>query len=107
VGKARKPIDDIYGDDFMIKYIWIAFTVIFFLFALYHFCRATKALPKAPNTAGANKFIGVNVGIAEFIDHFNRYIEDLNRDTKKVNILTGIAYLVASATALFSCFLSA
>ncbi len=91
----------------MIQCLWLAFTIIFFSFALYHFHRATKSFDAIPNTAKVKTFNGLPLGIGEFIDNFNDYIHILNKDNKRINIITGLAYLTASATALVSYFLVA
>jgi len=90
----------------MIRYIWIIFTVIFFLFSLYHFYRATKSFNRAPNVSSVKTINGLPLGIHEFIESFNSYIDTLNKDNRIINIVTGLAYLSASATSLFSSFLS-
>jgi hypothetical protein len=89
----------------MIQYVWLLFTFTFSAFAVYHFWRATKSHPKAPNTAAVKNINGVNLGIHEFIEGFNAYIENLNTDNRRINIWTGIAYAVNAAVALFSYWL--
>lgn len=90
----------------MIRYIWIIFVVIFFLFSLYHFYRATKSISRASNVSAVKTINGLPLGIHEFIESFNSYIDILNKENRTINIVTGLAYLSASATALISYFLS-
>lgn len=90
----------------MSKCIWLAFTAIFLVFAVYHLYRATKSLPKSPNTAEAKSISGVNLGIHEFIEGFNLYIDEVNKDARMANVITGLAHFAAATTALLSYFVA-
>ncbi len=90
----------------MNKNIWIAFTVIFLIFACYHFLRIRSRIEKFSKTGAVKSINGLSTGYVEFVDSFNEYIDKLNSDNKKLNIITGIAYLATAATAFFSYFVS-
>ncbi len=84
--------------------IWLAFTVIFFVFAVYHLLRATKSIPKMTNAANVKKIAGVNLGIHGFIEKFNVYIDSVNKDARIANVIAGLAHLVAAVIALLAYF---
>ena len=95
--------------------IWLIFTLLFFLLAVYHWRLSKKnfpifQLPEIPHwrpTSG----IPVNTGLADedimrafsnFRDGFNSYIKDYNESSRSQNRLQAFGYLVATLTAILS-----
>ena len=84
--------------------LWLALAVLFAAFAVFHLVRARKELPLAPNNAKVKSINGVPLGIADFIDSFNGYVTELNRDSRITNLVAGVANIAASLAALASAF---
>ena len=89
----------------MISYIWLIFTFIFISLAIYHFYQAKFIIRRIESKAGVKSVNGVNLGIGEFISEFNGYIDKQNISNRRINIIQGIGYIGASATALLSFFI--
>lgn len=76
------------------------------ILAIYHFRQARLKVEKIESKAKIKSINGTNLGIAEFISEFNNYIDKQNTSNRIINIIQGVGYLSAAATALFSFFLS-
>jgi len=88
------------------QYFWAIFSIIFFILFIFHCYLSTRRIENIKNKAKVKSIMGQNLGISEFIDVFNKYIYDLNKNSKLVNIITALGYLFASLTALYSHYLS-
>lgn len=86
--------------------LWIIFGIIFFLLFLFHSYLSSKKIKKIENKARVKKVMGINLGISEFIVDFGEYIDEFNRNSRLINILTALGYLFASLTAFYSYYLS-
>lgn len=90
----------------MFKNVWLIFFIIFIFFGIYHFCRSKKNISKIVSKAQVKGINGLNLGIKDFIDDFNNYVDELNRDNYKINLWTSIAYITNALIALFSYLIS-
>lgn len=88
------------------NYIWIIFTGIFAGLALYHFWQATHKIGHIQSKGNVKSINGNPVGVSEFVGDFNSHIDDLNRNSRTVNLLAGAGYTAAAFTALFSFWLA-
>ena len=88
------------------QYIWLIFTIVFIVLATHHFRQARFKMRKIESKAKIKSINGANLRIAEFISEFNDYIDKQNRSNKEINIVQGMGYVAAAATALFSFFLN-
>lgn len=86
-------------------YLWIVFSIIFLALSIFHFYQSTKTIPKPKNKAKVKTISGVNLGINEFIEDFGVYIDDVNKQNRRINIMTALGYLSASLTSIYSYFL--
>jgi hypothetical protein len=86
--------------------IWIVFSVIFLILSIFHLYQSTQNIPKPENKAHVKSINGLNLGISEFVLDFNKYLEKLNNDNRKINIITCIGYLIACLTSIYSYYLS-
>ncbi|GEM_PF-3290154 len=86
------------------KYIWIIFTFSFLALAIYHFWRSFQKIAPFSNKGGVKTFNGVPLGIEEFINDFNAYLDTLNQDNRAINFIAGVGYLLASFSAFVSYF---
>ncbi len=55
---------------------------------------------------GVAKINSISLGIVEFQEKFNEYLDDMNIINKKKHILTAIGYFAAFLTSMFSLLLS-
>lgn len=83
-------------------YIWLVFVIIFAFLAGYHFYQAKQNIRHIENKGMIKTINTAKVGLVEFIDDFNRYIDVLNKSNKTSNIIAGIGYVAASLTAILS-----
>ena len=90
----------------MTQNIWIIFSIIFIGLALFHFFQSRKKIKPIESKAKVKSINGLNLGIAEFIDDFNFYIGEINKQNKKMNIATSIGYFAAFLTSVYSYYLS-
>ena len=88
------------------QFIWLIFTGTFVCLASFHFFLAKTTIKRVDNQARVKTINGQNLGIAEFINDFNHYIDKQNNSNRLINILQSIGYGLAAATAFFSFFLS-
>ena len=62
-----------------------------------------KLNPEGESRLG--KIMGISTSqkdLGEFVRHFNNYIDEYNRGSKRQNLISAWGYAVASLTALFS-----
>jgi len=90
----------------MNQYLWVIFSLIFLFLFTYHLYQSRQYIKKIENKAMAKTINGLNLGVGDFINDFNIYIENLNRQNKKINIATSLGYLVAFLTSIYSFYLS-
>ena len=90
----------------MVQFLWIIFSLIFLFLSLFHFVQSFKKIVKPENKAKVKSINGINLGISEFINDFGKYIDDLNTQSKIINIITAVGYFAAFLTSLISFFLS-
>lgn len=79
---------------------------MFIFLSVFHFCQSTKKIKKLKNVGDVASINGLKIGIKEFAEQFNDYINNLNKDNKKINIITALGYLAAAFASLFSYFIS-
>jgi len=84
------------------KIIWLIFTVMFFSLAIIHFHLAKKAISRFENKCMVKAINGIPLGMSEFINEFNRYIDKVNQANRIANILAMAGYMLAGVTALCS-----
>lgn len=75
---------------------------MFIILSIFHFYRSTKSIRHLKNMCGVKSINGIEIGADKFVDQFNKYVDEINSENKKINIITGIGYLLAALTALFS-----
>jgi hypothetical protein len=101
-----------------ICWIWLSFSAIFVVLAIYSFHIAASAAneikpyrrPMDDNPAIHYSAIvggsGIDAPIKAFTEDFNKYIKDYNKSNKRQNTLAGLGYLVAAITSIVSFFIS-
>lgn len=90
----------------MTQNLWIIFCIIFLGLSLFHFYLSRKKIKTFESKAKIKSFNGMNLGIAEFIEDFNNYVEKQNEQNKRINIATSVGYLAAFLTSVYSYYLS-
>lgn len=88
------------------KSIWIIFTVLFFFLAVYHFYKSFEKIKHLTNIGKIKAINGVSLGISEFVEEFNKYLDRLNRDNRNINIAQSIGYILAALTSFVSFLIS-
>ena len=88
------------------QFLWFAFCFVFFGLAIFHFKQATKSIKPIENKAQIKRINGINLGINEFVNDFNTYVADINKDNKRINIVAGIGYVAALFTSAYSFLIS-
>lgn len=58
-----------------------------------------------PRISGIKAINGVSTGIVEFQEGFGDYVDQLNKDNRRANIVTAVGYFITAGTALLSYFL--
>lgn len=86
-------------------YIWLIFTLIFLALAVYHLVQAFSRVPHIESKGKVKAINGIPVGLGEFVQDFNGYIDGLNRRSLVVNLVTAAGYTAAALTAAFSFWL--
>lgn len=86
--------------------LWIIFSLIFLLLSIFYFYQSKQKIPKIINKGGIKKIMGVKVGMEDFVQDFGDYIDKLNKQNQIINIISGIGYLAAFFTSIYSYFLS-
>jgi len=97
-----------------IAIIWLIFGFLFLALAIFHFYQSSKKINKIeiaerPLSGMVKIDIGgsdIDQPAKDLNKHLNTYIADMNSSNKWMNIVAGIGYILASATAFFSIYLS-
>ena len=87
-------------------YIWLIFAAIFVSLAVYHFWQSASKIKHIESKGRVKTINTVPLGIGEFVQDFNTYVDELNWRNRIVNVLTGVGYSAAALTAFFSYWLS-
>lgn len=87
-------------------YIWLVFAVIFSGLAIYHFWQSAAKIKHVESKGQIKTFNGIPLGIGEFVQDFNAYVDELNQRHRVSNLLAGSGYSAAALTAVFSFWLS-
>ena len=90
----------------MIQIIWSIFGLIFITLTFFHLYQSTVDIEKFPRVGKVRKISGISIGVVEFQDKFNEYLDKVNKKNKKMHILTAVGYFVAFLTSMFSIYLS-
>ena len=94
----------------MITILWLIFTLLFLILGIFHFVQAKKKmpkfeLPKRPGDGqGGVRVLGADIDqlTKDLANSFNTHIESLNKSNKRMNVIQGFGYVLASITALVS-----
>ena len=84
------------------KIIWLIFTAIFFTLASVHSSLATKDISHLENKCMIKTINGIPLGMGDFVNDFNKYIDQVNKANRNANILAMVGYMLAGLTAFFS-----
>jgi len=90
--------------------IWLAFTVLFFCFSLYHFSQLSFSIPSftlKPHKGNGTQFynpkaIENRANLTGFINQWNKYVNQQNRISFWLNIFTAITYLISAFMSFIS-----
>ncbi len=93
--------------------IWLIFTIIFFLLAIFHFNRSTHKIDdfkvtKRPLNSTSKVIIqglGVDQPLNEFAEDFNKYLKSYNNSIKSQCIFAGTGYLAACLVSIVTLLL--
>lgn len=88
------------------NYIWIIFFILFISLSGLHFYQSSKSINHIENEGKIAKIMGIKIGVKEFVENFNEYIDKLNKENMIINIYAGIGYLLAAFAALWSFIIS-
>jgi hypothetical protein len=95
--------------------IWLIFAGLFFWLGFRHWKQSNRFLPafkvkprpfQQPGSCitGTVDFLGSGLDkpLEDFVDDFNKYIDDQNRSNRDANRLAAYGYFLASGTAIIS-----
>jgi hypothetical protein len=95
----------------MIWLVWLILFVVFLALSWFNWRESKRKVePFSVALEGKVKSInGIDTGLGDlrnFIDHFNKYIDNYNNSSKRQNIIASAGYLLAALTAMVSMILS-
>ena len=90
----------------MNKNYWLVIAFVYFCLFLFHLIQIFRKIKEIENNAKIKSFNGINLGIHESITDINSFINTLNRDNRKINIITSVSYSVAIIVSIISYFQS-
>ena len=93
-----------------ISVLWLIFAVLFFLLALHHRAESKRTIPKMEvrryesddTTKIARGGVPIEQRLIDFVDDFNKHLDDQDKSNRKANLCAFYGYLLAGLTALVS-----
>lgn len=65
----------------------------------YHLHLARQKIDPFKNYGSIKSINGIPIGIGEFVEGFNSYIENVNKANRSVNLAQVVGYIIAAITA--------
>jgi hypothetical protein len=103
--------------EYAVSFIWFVFAILFVVLGMWHWFQSQKSTPSLKVTefnrpedgnfvSVTIKGIGIEEPLKDFVNDFNRYLDEQNKASHKVNLIAAWGYFVAAATAGFSLLLT-
>ena len=90
----------------MITVVWAIFSLIFLALCIFHIRLARSVIPHFSNKSDIKTINGMRVGVVDAVADMNSYIDQVNRDARRINIAQAIGYGMACLTAVLSLWMS-
>lgn len=98
----------------LVSIIWVLFGFLFLVLSCLHFYQSAQKVEEIEisrrplENMGSVKILGMDIDqlTEDLAKNINEYIDRVNKSNKWMNIIAGIGYILASATAFFSFYLS-
>jgi hypothetical protein len=94
----------------LITVVWVLFAILFLRLGLYYRAEAKRQIPSFPvpdrlaGTGVSIRIMGTDLDqpVQEFVVQFNKYIDERNAETRRLNTNNSRGNFLAAITALFS-----